>query len=149
MTGDLNPLAAQHVPYFITAPGDTDRMLWMVGFFLIGLVMLAGVIYFKLHALPEHLSHGRASKTQIEIVGVLALLALFTHNSMFWVIALILAMVRIPNFEAPLNVMARALLRLAGKQAARSAPPAPEDDDSEPADPDMAMPDLPSTAEGK
>lgn len=149
MTAELNPLASQHVPYFVTSPGETDQMMWMVGIFLIGLVMLAGVIYFKLHALPEHLSHGRASKTQIEIVGVLALLALFTHNSMFWVIALILAMVRIPNFEAPLNVMARALLRLAGKQAARSAAPAPNDDDSEPADPDMAMPDLPSTAEEK
>ena len=91
MTAELNPLASQHVPYFVTSPGETDQMMWMVGIFLIGLVMLAGVIYFKLHALPEHLSHGRASKTQIEIVGVLALLALFTHNSMFWVIALILA----------------------------------------------------------
>ena len=149
MTGDLNPLAAQHVPYFITSPGDTDRMMWMVGIFMVGLVMLAGVLYFKLHALPEHLSHGRASKTQIEIVGVLALLALFTHNSMFWVIALILAMVRIPNFEAPLNMMARALLRLAGPRAPRGAPLAPDVEESEPADPDMATPDLPATAEGK
>lgn len=149
MTGDLNPLAAQHVPYFITSPGDTDRMMWMVGIFMVGLVMLAGVLYFKLHALPEHLSHGRASKTQIEIVGVLALLALFTHNNMFWVIALILAMVRIPNFEAPLNMMARALLRLSGPRAPRGAPPAPVVEESEPADPDMAMPDLPATAEGK
>lgn len=149
MTGDLNPLAAQHVPYFITSPGDTDRMMWMVGIFMVGLVMLAGVLYFKLHALPEHLSHGRASKTQIEIVGVLALLALFTHNSMFWVIALILAMVRIPNFEAPLNMMARALLRLAGPRPPQSASPAPVAEESEPADPDMATPDLPATAEGK
>ena len=121
----------------------------MVGIFMVGLVMLAGVLYFKLHALPEHLSHGRASKTQIEIVGVLALLALFTHNSMFWVIALILAMVRIPNFEAPLNMMARALLRLAGPRPPHGAPPAPDVEESEPADPDMAMPDLPATAEGK
>ena len=149
MTGDLNPLAAQHVPYFITSPGETDRMLWMVGFFLVGLVMLAGVIYFKLHALPEHLSHGRASKTQIEIVGVLALLALFTHNGLFWVIALILAMVRIPNFEAPLNVMARALFRLAGHPAPRGDPPAPVAEAAEPPAPDMALPDLPATAEGK
>jgi hypothetical protein len=149
MTGDLNPLASQHVPFFITSPGETDQMIWTVGIFMVGLVMLAGVLYFKLHALPEHLSHGRASKTQFEIVGVLALLALFTHNGMFWVAALILAMVRIPNFEAPLNVMARALMRLAGHQAPHSAPPAPEAEEASPADPDMAMPDLPTTAEGK
>jgi hypothetical protein len=143
MTGEMHPLAAHHLPYFITAPGETDRMLWMVAFGLVAIVMLAGVLYFKLHALPEHLSHGRVSKTQFEIVGILALLALFTHNGMFWVAALLLAMIRIPNFETPLKIMSRALMRLAGPRA--PAPDGPED--APPPDtPDVAMPDLPATA---
>jgi hypothetical protein len=66
-----------------------------------------------LHALPEHLAHGNASKLQFEIVAVLALLALFTHNTWFWVAALLLALVPIPDIYAPLAGMAESLAKMA------------------------------------
>jgi hypothetical protein len=48
-------------------------------------------------------------------VGVLALLALFTHNHIFWIAALLLALVQFPNFSAPLASMAQSLEKIAGR----------------------------------
>ena len=124
MTGDMHPLASHHLPSYITAPGETDSLMIFTAVLLVVGIALVGVFYFKLHALPEHMSHGRASKIQFEMVAVLALLALFTHNTMFWVAALLLAMVRIPDFETPLQVMARALSKLAARKPAAPEPPA-------------------------
>jgi hypothetical protein len=45
---------------------------------------------------------------------MLALLALFTHNHIFWIGALLIALVQFPNFSAPLASMARSLEKLAG-----------------------------------
>jgi hypothetical protein len=42
----------------------------------------------------------------------LALLALFTHNNVFWVAALLLAVVRWPDFSTPLNSIADSLEKL-------------------------------------
>ena len=100
MTQGMNPAAPHHLPPFITAPGETDVSLVGCAIFLIVAIISLGSLYFRLHALPEHLAHGKASKLQFEVVAVLALLALFTHNSGFWVAALILAIVPIPTFTA-------------------------------------------------
>ncbi len=110
---DTHPLAAHHVPPFITPPGETDGLLVAMAVFLVVLILGLGVLYFRLHALPEQMSHGRHNKAQFEIVAVLALLALFTHNNLFWVAALILAMVPIPDFTTPLNAMVSELRRIA------------------------------------
>jgi hypothetical protein len=110
----LNPAATDHLPFFITAPGQTDGFFNVMIVFLILVVFSVGIIYLRLHALPEHLAHG-ASKVQIQIVGVLALLALFTHNHIFWIGALLIALVQFPNFSAPLASMAQSLERLAGR----------------------------------
>ena len=72
-----------------------------------------GLLYLRLHALPEHMAHG-TSKVQMQIVGVLALLALFTHNHIFWIAALMIAIVQFPNFSGPLASMAQSLEKLAG-----------------------------------
>ena len=109
----VHPLKAAHVPSFITQPGQTDTLLVIVGIFLILLIIGAGIVYFRLHAIPEQLSHKDNNKAQFEIVAVLALLALFTHNNAFWVAALILAMIPLPDFMAPLNTMAVALTDVA------------------------------------
>jgi hypothetical protein len=114
----LNPVATDHLPFFITAPGQSDGLFNAMIVFLIVFVFSIGLLYLRLHALPEHLAHG-ASKVQLQLVGVLALLALFTHNNIFWIAALLLALVKFPNFSAPLASMAQSLERLAG-----SAPPA-------------------------
>jgi hypothetical protein len=110
----LHPAATDHLPFFITAPGQTDGLFNAMIVFLVVVVFSVGIIYLRLHALPEHLAHG-ASKVQIQLVGVLALLALFTHNHIFWIAALLLAIVQFPNFSAPLASMAQSLEKLAGR----------------------------------
>ena len=97
-----HPLMSAHVPSFITRPGETDTLLVAMGIFLVLMIIGLGVLYFRLHALPEQMSHRGNNKAQFEIVAVLALLALFTHNNAFWVAALILAMIPLPDFSTPL-----------------------------------------------
>ena len=122
----LHPAATDHLPFFITAPGQTDGLFNAMIVFLIVVVFAVGLIYLRLHALPEHLAHG-ASKVQLQLVGVLALLALFTHNHIFWIAALLVALVQFPNFSAPLASMAQSLERMAGRAPpAGTAAPIPE-----------------------
>lgn len=99
-----------------------------MGVFLVILILLLGVLYFRLHALPEQLSHGKHNKAQFEIVAVLALLALFTHNNLFWVAALILAMVPIPDFTTPLNAMVAELKHIARGDPRPVASPVPPEE---------------------
>ena len=49
---------------------------------------------------------------------MLAILALFTHNNMFWVAALLLSVVRLPEFHSPLKSIAAFLERLSMKDTA-------------------------------
>lgn len=114
MSAAMNPAAPHHLPVFITAPGESDLFLNGAAIFLVVMVLGLGSVYFRLHALPEHLAHKNTSKVQFEIVAVLALLGLFTHNTAFWVAALILALVPIPDFHGPLATMADSLARMAG-----------------------------------
>jgi multisubunit Na+/H+ antiporter MnhF subunit len=113
----LHQAATGHLPFFITAPGEGDGLFNVMIVFLVVVVFAVGLFYLRLHALPEHLAHG-TSKTQMQLVGVLALLALFTHNHIFWIGALLIALVQFPNVSAPLASMAQSLEKLAG-----SAPP--------------------------
>lgn len=109
----INP-AAHHLPSFVTAPGEGDWLMTVVVIFLLAAVLVVGNLYLRLHALPERMAH-RANHVQLEVVAVLALLALFTHNNLFWVAALLLAMVRLPDFETPIVSIARSLERLTGR----------------------------------
>ena len=56
----------------------------------------------------------KSQKLQFEIVAVLGLLALFTHNHLFWVIGLLLAMVDLPDFGTPLRRIAGSVEKIAG-----------------------------------
>jgi hypothetical protein len=56
----------------------------------------------------------KSQKLQFEIVAVLGLLALFTHNHLFWVIGLFLAMVDLPDFGTPLRRIAGSVEKIAG-----------------------------------
>lgn len=96
-----------------------------MGIFLLLAVIGIGVFYFKLHALPEQMAH-RGQKIQFEIVAVLALLALFTHNHLFWVAGLLLALIPLPDFTTPLTSIAHSLARIAENAEPRPAPPAVE-----------------------
>jgi hypothetical protein len=109
----MNPAATDHLPIFVTQPGDTDALLVFTAIFLLVFVIGIGLIYWRLHALPEQLAH-RGEKIQYQFVAVLGLLALFTHNHAFWVAGLLLAFVRLPDFSTPITTMARSLSKMAG-----------------------------------
>ena len=113
MNESLHPMAPQHLPAFITAPGDTDVLMVVVGIVLIAAVLGVGNLYLTLHTLPERMAH-KSQKLQFEIVAVLGLLALFTHNHLFWVIGLFLAMVDLPDFGTPLRRIAGSVEKIAG-----------------------------------
>jgi hypothetical protein len=76
---------------------------------------LVGVLYLRLHHLPEHIAH-KGQKIQYEIVAVLALLAMFTHNHLFWIAGLLLALVQVPDFSTPLGRMADSLAVMATRK---------------------------------
>jgi hypothetical protein len=112
----LHPSAVGHLPVFITAPADTDVLMVVVGIVLIAAVLGVGNLYLTLHTLPERMAH-KSQKLQFEIVAVLGLLALFTHNHLFWVIGLFLAMVDLPDFGTPLRRIAGSVDKIAGNEA--------------------------------
>ena len=126
--------AAAHMPVFMTAPGETDVLFVMVAISLLVAVFLLGVFYFKLHALPERMAHSN-NRIQYQVVAMLALLGLLTHNNMFWIAALLLASIRLPDLMGKLSSMAQSLERM----AAVTAPPGegtgdgPDDGQSDPA----------------
>ena len=125
MTTAIHPAATHHLPSFITAPGESDLLFNGVMIFL-GIVFLAlMLLYFRLHALPEHIAH-RGDKVQYQIVAVLALISLFTHNHLYWIIGLLLALIRLPDFTTPLVGMADSLAKIAGRnQPAPNVEPFP------------------------
>ncbi len=108
-----HPVATQHVPSLITAPGETDVLMVTMVIILVLSVVAFGVLFLRLHTLPERIAH-RGHKLQFEIVAVLGLIALFTHMHIFWVIGLMLALVDLPDFGTPLNRIAGSTEKMAG-----------------------------------
>jgi hypothetical protein len=100
-----------HVPWFITPPGETDALFVVTIVVTTGAALGLGVLFFRLHSMPERLSH---KKLQFEIVAVLGLLSLFTHVHLFWVIGLLLALIELPDFISPLKRIAHAVEQLSG-----------------------------------
>ena len=113
MSASLHPLAPHHLPSFITAPGDTDILMIVVGIILLVAILFVGNIYLQIHSLPERMAH-KSQKLQFEIVAVLCLLALFTHNHLFWVAGLFLALIDLPDFSTPLRSIAGSVQKIAG-----------------------------------
>ena len=116
-----HPLAPHQLPAFISQPGSPDYLLVAMAVFLVLFVLAIGIIYLRLHALPDHIAH-RSQKIQMEIVCVLCLLAMFTGSHAFWIAALLLALVDIPDFGTPLRRISSALERLAEARDARKGP---------------------------
>ncbi|MGR3713941.1 MAG: hypothetical protein ACU0A6_12580 [Shimia sp.] len=91
----------------------------------------------------------------MQIVSVLALLALFTHNNLFWILALLLAAVKLPDMLGPLRRISDSIDLLATATAANSplqtATSVPETDvtDAKPNAPTQseAAPAAPATPE--
>jgi NADH:ubiquinone oxidoreductase subunit 5 (subunit L)/multisubunit Na+/H+ antiporter MnhA subunit len=113
MTEPLHSAATHHLPSFITAPGETDWLMIIMSVFLALSVLMFGILFFRLHSLPERMAH-RTHKLQFEIVAVLCLIALFTHMHIFWIVGLLLAMIDLPDFGTPLSRIATSAEKIAG-----------------------------------
>ena len=120
MTGDIHPLAPHSLPPFVGAADGSDPLFSAIVFIVILAVLGVGVFYLKLHAIPEQLAH-KHGNTQSQLIMVLALLALFTHNNIFWVAALILALLKLPDFLTPINSISESLKKLTPEEADTSA----------------------------
>ena len=101
-------MATGHIPGYLPGADGSDPLFAGMVVFTILLVLLIGAFYFKLHAIPEHMAH-EDNHTQMQVIGILALLALFTHNNIFWVIALLVAAFRMPDFLTPLQSIASSM----------------------------------------
>ena len=109
---DIHPAAPHHLPGYIPGPDGSDPLFTIIVVTMVMLFLAAGVIYFKLHSLPEHMGE-KANSTQLQLISILAILALFTHNNAFWVLALLLAAIRIPDYLTPLQTIAKSLAKIA------------------------------------
>ncbi len=108
-----HPAAPHVLPFFLPGPDGSDPVLVGTGIFLILAVLAFGLLFLRLHTLPERLAH-RGKKFQFEIVAVLGLIALFTHMHIFWVIGLLLALIDLPDITGPMRRIAGSTERLAG-----------------------------------
>lgn len=142
MSEQIHPMAPHHLPFFITSPDRTDVLMVVMGILLVVIVLWVGTLYWRLHSLPERMAH-KSQKLQFEIVAILGLLALFTHVHLFWVAALLLAMIDLPDFGTPLRSIAGSVERIAGAapDASTTGPGV------EAAVPDLPLPAAPERAD--
>jgi hypothetical protein len=124
MTETSHPATTPHQPSFITAPGETDVLMVVMGIILLLSVLMFGLLYFRLHALPDRYAH---KKVQLEIVCVLGLIAMFTHMHIFWIAGLLLALIDFPDFGSPLKRIAGSAEKIAGIKPGEGADQTPTD----------------------
>ena len=121
-----HPAASHHLPAFITPPGETDVLMVVMGVFLALIVVMFGVLFLRLHSLPDQIAH-KSHKLQAEIVGVLCLIALFTHMHIFWIAGLLLALIDIPDFGGSLARIAGSAEKMAGLKPGEGLVDLPEE----------------------
>ena len=148
----LHPQATHHLPSFVTPPGETDVLMVVTAVILLGSVVGFGVLFLRLHALPEHIAHG-THKVQMELVSVLCLIALFTHMHIFWIAGLILAFIELPDFGHPLRRIAGSVEKMAGVEPGEGATmgqaPTAHADDARPHEPAAAPAQRPAAASAR
>jgi len=109
----MHPMAPHHLPFYVPGPDGSDPLMVVMGIFLIVAVLGVGNLYLRLHSLPERMAH-KSEKFQFEIVAMLCLISLFTHIHLFWIVALLLAVIDIPDFGSPLRRIAGSVEKIAG-----------------------------------
>ena len=129
MSAELHPLAPHALPSFIGAADGSDPLFSAITVILVVAVLGIGVGYLSLHAIPERLAH-KHGNTQSQLIMVLALLALFTHNNIFLVIALILAVLKLPDFLTPIRSISDSLKKLTETDTDPSPPQLDHDEEA-------------------
>jgi len=120
-------MATGHIPKYVVAADGSDYLFTAMVVFFVVLVLLIGVGYLTLHSVPEKMAHEN-NHPQFQLVGILALLALFTHNGIFWIAAILVAGFQFPDFATPMKNIADAIRALGRPPGAEPpvepAPPA-------------------------
>jgi glucan phosphoethanolaminetransferase (alkaline phosphatase superfamily) len=111
-----NPIATTHMPFFVTSPGETDVLFNITLWFVVACIVLTGVVFLTIHSLPERMAH-KSKKVLLDLIALLCLLALLTHNHFFWFVAIVLAFIDIPDFLTPVNRIANSMESIAGQEA--------------------------------
>ena len=126
MAESLHPAASHHLPSFITAPGEPDVLMVIMAIVLLLAILGFGILFLRLHTLPERMAH-RSQKLQFEIVAILGLIALFTHQHIFWVAGLLLALIEFPDFGTMMGRIAGSVEKMAGIKPGEGAAESPPD----------------------
>ena len=113
MATSVHPASPHQLPFFLPGADGTDTLLTVIAVFLVVTVAIVGVLFLRLHTLPERMAH-KSQKLQFEIVAVLGLIALFTHMHIFWIAGLLLALIDLPDFSSPLRRIAGSAEKVAG-----------------------------------
>lgn len=90
-------------PFFITGPGSTDILFYLVAIALVAILLGFGALYFTIQAIPDRMASG-TSKAQLQIVGILGLLSLFFMNNAFWIAALLIAAIPLSKIVLPVQI---------------------------------------------
>ena len=123
MHEELHPVTPHHLPFYFAKPGETDVLMIVMGIFLIVAILGVGNLYLHLHSLPERMAHG-AHPLQFEIVAVLCLIALLTHIHAFWIAALLIALIELPDVGGWFNRIAGGVEKIAERtQGEGTSPP--------------------------
>ena len=134
----------EHLPFYITGPGESDILFTAVTITLILVLIGFGALYFTIQAIPDRLVEG-TSKAQMQLVGILGLISLITMNNAYWIAAILLAAVRIPDIVSPLKEIARARTQRTETVPAESPPEIA----SEPAQAEQEQVEIKEEAEGE
>src|SRR5215475_11668426 len=105
MAASAHPVATHHLPWFITAPGETDVLMVVMAWILLGSVLAVGILFFRLHTLPER----------------------FAHKHIFWIAGLLLALIDLPDFSGSLGRIAGSVEKMAGVKPGEGAADVPPD----------------------
>ena len=92
MQSTLPPEALELLPFWVTYPDGTDGLKIVVGIVLVLVLLGFGALYFTIQAIPDRMATGM-HKIQMQFVGVLGLISLFTMNNAYWIAAILVAAV--------------------------------------------------------
>ena len=126
-TADIHPMATGHIPSYVVQADGSDFLFNFMLVFTVVVIILLGVAYFTLHSIPEKIAH-QSNHPQFQLVGILALLALFTHNGLFWIAAILVAGFQFPDFAAPLRGIADAIRSLGPQRTSDTIVAEPPED---------------------
>ena len=110
-----HPASPAHLTWFITEPGQTDKLMVFTGAFLLVFITIMGVLMLRLLYLPQQMV-SQEDKAKYEVVATLCVLAMFSPGNYFWIAALLVALADIPDFTLPLRRIAEAARRIANSR---------------------------------